>query len=133
MIFPHLLLCETKSDNDGSMSKTISMRLKQWQNGDRNDLYNEGKALQMRLTKGNRRKTETEPQQFNKLMNTGKVSSARAKLTDTSKGVFLLNEISKIKTKERTFIEKHPPSETIDDNYITEVSNEIIPFQSIEI
>ena len=31
-------------------------------------LYNEGMALQMRLLKGSRRKTETEAQQFNKLM-----------------------------------------------------------------
>ena len=53
-------------------SKTIARRLKQWQYGDLDGLYNEGKALQMRLLKGSRRKTETEAQQFNKLMNTGK-------------------------------------------------------------
>ena len=57
MIFPHLLLCKTKSENDGSLSKTIARRLKQWQDGDLDGLYNEGKALQISLTKGSRRKT----------------------------------------------------------------------------
>ena len=64
MIFLPLLLCKTKSENDGVLSKTIARRLTQWQDADLLDLYNEGKALQMRLTKGSRRKTETEAQQF---------------------------------------------------------------------
>ena len=128
MIFPQLLLCKTKSEIDGSLSKTIARRLKQWQDGDLDGLYNEGKALQMRLLKGSRRKTETEVQQFNKLMSTGKISSAIAKLTDTSKGVLSLDEIVKGKTVEQTLIEKHPPSKPIDENYITPVSNETIPF-----
>ena len=128
MVFPHLLLCKTKSEIDGSLSKTIARRLKHWQDGDLDGLYNEGKALQMRLLKGSRRKIETEAQQFNKLMNTGKISSAIAKLTDTSKGVLSLDEIVKGKTVEQTLIEKHPPSEPINENYITPVSNETIPF-----
>ena len=82
----------------------------------------------MRLSKGSKRKTETEAQHFNKLLNTGKISSATAKLTDTSKGVLLLDEIVKCKTVEHTLIDKHPPSEPIDENYITPVSNETIPF-----
>ena len=91
-------------------------------------VYITWKALQMRLTKGSRRKTESEAQQFNKLMNTGKISSAIAKLTDTSKGVLPLVEIVKGKKVGQTLIEKHPPSEPIDENYITPVSNETIPF-----
>ena len=128
IIFPHLLLCKTKSENDGSLSKTIARRLKQWQDGDLDGLHNEGKALQMRLLKGNRRKTETEAQQFNKLMNTGKITSAIAKLTDTSKSVLLLDEIVKGKTVEQTLIEKHPPTKPIYETYITPVSNETVPF-----
>ena len=57
MIFPHLLLCKTKSEIDGSLSKTIARRLKQWQYGDLDGLNNEEKALQMRLLKGSRRRT----------------------------------------------------------------------------
>ena len=71
----------------------------------------------MRLTKGSRKKTETEAQQFNQLMKTGKISSAIAKLADTSKGVLSLNEIVKGKTVEQTFIRKHSPSEPIDGNF----------------
>ena len=82
----------------------------------------------MRLLKGSRRKTETEAQQFNKLMITEKISSAIAKLTDTSKTVLSFDEIVKYKTVEHTLIEKHPPSKPIDENYITPVSNETIPF-----
>ena len=128
MIFPHILLCKTKSEIDGSLSKTIARRLKQWQDGDLDGLHNKGKAPQMHLLEKSRRKTETEAQQFNKLMITGKISSAIAKLTDTSKGVLSLNEIVKGKTVEQTLIEKHPPSKPIDENYITPVSNETIPF-----
>ena len=50
-------------------------------------------------------------------MNTGKTSSAIAKLTDTSKSVFLLDEIVKVKTVEQTLIEKHPLSEPDDANF----------------
>ena len=128
MIFSHLLLDKTKSENDGSLSKTIARRLKQWEDGDLDGLNNEGKALQMRLLIGSRRKTETEAQQFNKLMITGKISSVIAKLTDTSKGVLSLDEIVKGKTVEQTIIEKHSPSKPIDENYITPVSNETIAF-----
>ena len=61
-------------------------------------------------------------------MNTGKISSAIGKLTDTSKGVPSLDEIVKGKTVEQTLIEKNPPSKPIDENYITPVSNETILF-----
>ena len=105
-IFLHLLLCQTKSEIDGSLSKTITRRLQQWQDGNLDTLYNGGKALQMRLLKGSRRKTETEAEQFNKLMKTGKISIAIAKLTDTSKGVLSLDKIVKGKTVEQTLIEK---------------------------
>ena len=80
MIFLHLLLCKAKAK-----------RFKQWQDGDLDDLYNGGKALQIGKIKGSRRKTETEAQQFNKLMNTGKISSAIAKLKDTSKSILSLD------------------------------------------
>ena len=87
MIFPHLMLCKTKSESDGSNSKTIARRLKQWHKGELDDLFNEGKAPQMRSAKRKKKKVETEAQQLNKLMSTGKTSSAVAKITDTSKGV----------------------------------------------
>ena len=118
MIFPNLLLCKTKSKNDESLSKTIARRLEQWQEGDLDD-----------LCKKNGRKIEIEAQQFNNFMNNGKISCAIAELTNTSKGVLLLDEIVERKTVEQTLTEKHPLSEPIDENYITPVSNETILFQ----
>ena len=47
-------------------------------------------------------------------MNTGKISSAIGKLTDTSKGVLSLDEIVKGKTVEQTLIEKtHPLNQLV--------------------
>ena len=76
MIFPHLLLCKTTSENDESLSKTKARRFKQLQ---------DGKTLQMRSTKGSRKKTEIEAQQFNKVKNNEQVSEATAKIKEHSK------------------------------------------------
>ena len=62
------MLYKNKSESDGSNSKTIARRLEQWQKGELDELFNEGKALQ----KSKKKKVETEAQKFNKLMNTGK-------------------------------------------------------------
>ena len=62
-------------------------------------------------------------------MNTGKISSANAKLTDTSMGVLSLEETAKGQTVEQIF-EKHPPAEPVKSNYITSCSEDTIPFHS---
>ena len=56
----------------------------------------------MRLLKSKKNKVETEAQQFNKLLNTGKISSAIAKLTDNSKGVLSLEETVKGQTPSKS-------------------------------
>ena len=63
-------------------------------------------------------------------MNTGKISSAIAKLTDTSKEVLSLEETVKGQTVEQTLIEKHPPAEPVNSNHMTPCSEETIPFHS---
>ena len=70
--------CKTKLEKDGLHSKTIERRLKQWHKGEPDEFFNEGKALQLCLVNSKKKKVETEAQQFNKLMNTGKISSAFA-------------------------------------------------------
>ena len=87
MIFP-LLLCKMKPKNDVSSSKTQARRLKEWTEGDLNDLHNQERALKKLLTKVNRQKTEIEDHQLNKLTNAEKISNASAKLTDASKSFF---------------------------------------------
>ena len=84
----------------------------------------------MRLVNSRKKKVETEAQQFNKLMNTGKISSAIAKLTDTSEGVLSLEETVKGQTVEQILTEKHPPDEPVNSNYITSCSEDTIPFHS---
>ena len=112
MIFPHLMLCKTKPRSDGSNSKTIARRLKQWHKSKLDNFFNNGKALQMRLAKSEKKKVETEALQFNKLMSTGKISSAFAKLTDTAKGVLSLEKTVKDQFVERILIENHLPRYT---------------------
>ena len=79
IIFPDFMLCKTKLESDGLNSKTIARRLKQWHKGELDELFIEGKALQVRLAKSKKKKVETEAQQSNKLTSTGKLSSAIAK------------------------------------------------------
>ena len=100
----HAYYCAKQSLKTMDLYLKKARRLKQWQDGDLDDLYKVGKALQICLTKGTTENTDTYSQQFKKQMNTGKISSAIAKLTDTSKDVLLLDEIVKNKTIEKIFI-----------------------------
>ena len=78
MIFPHLMLCRSKSESDGSNSKFTARRLKQLHQIELDEFFKDRKALQIRLVKIKENRVETETQQFNKLMGTGKISSAIA-------------------------------------------------------
>ena len=80
-VFPHLVLPKTKREVDGSISKIIGRRLKQWNAGQIEELFEEAKAIQMRLVKNNKRKDEKEAKIFNKNMEKGKISSAIRCLT----------------------------------------------------
>ena len=55
MIFTHLMLWKTKSESDGSNSKAIARRLNQWHKGELDEFFNEGKALQLHLTKSTKK------------------------------------------------------------------------------
>ena len=61
-------------------------------------------------------------------MSTGTISSAIAKLTDTSKGVLSLKETFKGQTVEQILIENQPPAEPINNNYVTSCSEKTTPF-----
>ena len=49
-------------------------------------------------------------------MNTGKIPSAIAKITDTTKGILSLEETVKGQTVEQIFIEKNTPAEPLNSN-----------------
>ena len=55
MIMPHLLLAISKSENDASITKTLSRRLDLWIRCEFDDLFLEAKALPGRLRKLNRK------------------------------------------------------------------------------
>ena len=57
-IMPHLVLPKTKTEIDGSISKIIGRRLKQWTSGKIEDLLEEPTALQRRLTKTTKAKKD---------------------------------------------------------------------------
>ena len=122
MIFPHLMLFKTKSESDGSNSKTIARRFKQWHKGELDELFNEGKALQICLSKSKKKKVETEARQFNKLKCTRKIYSAFAKLADTSKGVLSLEE----NVKGQTVLMSRASKQQL----LTSCSEDTIPFHS---
>ena len=84
----------------------------------------------MRLVKIKKKKVEAEAQQFKNLTNTRKISSAIAKLTDTSKGGLSLEETVKDQTVEQILIKKHPPAEPVSSNNIISYSEDTIPFHS---
>ena len=58
------------------------------------------------------------------------MSSANAKLTDTSEGVLSLVETFKGQSVEQILIEEHPPAEPINHNYITSCSEDTTFFHS---
>ena len=51
MTLPHLVLAKSKDSYDGSIAQTISRRLSQKKRVDMENLFNEAKALQFRLSK----------------------------------------------------------------------------------
>ena len=130
MILPHLLLPKTKSETNGSNSKTLSRRIFLWKQGLLDELFTEAKALQIRHPKQKKSEVNEEAKQFDKLMSTGKISAAIGYLSDKkTKGVLPLNEVIEGKTVLNILKEKHPPAKTANTNYITELNEDTMPYQ----
>ena len=64
MILPHLQLPKTKSETNGSNSKTQSRRINLWKQGPLDGLFTEAKALQIRHPKQKRSEVINEAKQF---------------------------------------------------------------------
>ena len=129
MIIPHLLLPKTKSETNGSNSKTLSRRLILWKQGLLDELFTETKALQIRHPKQKKSEVNEEAKQFDKLMSTGKISAAIGCLSDKkTQKVLPLNEVIEGKTVLNILKEKHPPAKTANTNYITELNDDTMPY-----
>ena len=75
-VFPHLVLSCVKLTNDGSVTKTLARRLHIWCQGCLDELLLEARAPQYKLRKIPRIGKIDEVKQFNKFMETGKISNA---------------------------------------------------------
>ena len=72
---PHLLLASFKSENDASITKTLSRRLYLFIRSKLDDLFVEAKALLERLWKLNRKREVDGFKVFHKQMESGKKSN----------------------------------------------------------
>ena len=132
MIMPHLLLARFKSENNASITKTLSRRLDLWIRCKFDDLFIEAKALQERLRKLNRKREVDEFKAFDKQMESDKISNAVRCLSDDAKGGVLSDKVT-IKGNNCTVIdllqEKHPCSQKADLKYVvTDLKNRDLPF-----
>ena len=130
IILPHLLLPKTKSETNGSKSKTLSCSIILWKQGLLDEVFTEAKALQIRHPKQKKSEVNEEVKQFDKLMSTGKIYAAIGCLSGKkTKQIFPLNEVIEGKTVLSIPKEKHPQAKTANTNYITEVSEDTTPHQ----
>ena len=113
-IMPHLVLPKTKTEIDGSISKIIGRRLKQWNSGKIEDLLEEATALQRRLTRTTKAKKDKEIKEFNSLVEKGKISSSIRCLTEKTGGVLSLSDKINGETVEEILERKHPPATPAD-------------------
>ena len=120
MILPHLILPRTKSENAGSNS-IIQRRLDSLTQCKFLELYNEARAIHVRLPKQKTPKEESDLKSFNKLMCQGKISSALKCLSDHQKeGILSLKEKIGEKTVLELLKEKHPSPGTLEEDFITD-------------
>ena len=130
LILPHLVLSKTKTEVDGSISKIIGRRLKQWNSGQIEELFEEAKAIQLRLVKNNKNIDEKEIKRFNKLMEKGKISSSIRCLTEETGGVLSLSEKINGETVEAILQRKHPKGQPINEELIVPKDGHTLPYHS---
>ena len=120
MILPHLILPRTKAENAGS-NAIIQRRLDSLTQCQFLELYNEARAIQVRLPKQKTPKEESDLKSCNKFMCQGKISSALKCLSDHQKGGILsLKEKIGEKTVLDLLKEKHPSPGTLEEDFITD-------------
>ena len=135
MIMLHLLAV-SKSENDASITKTLSRRLDLWIRCKFDYFFIEAKALQERLRKLNRKRKVDEFKAFGKQMESGKISDASRCLSDDAKGgVLSTSDKVTIRVKNCTVLdflqEKHPCRQKVDLKYvITDLKSRDLPFHA---
>ena len=99
MILPQMVLPKTKSETNGSNSKTLNSFIILWKQGLLDERFSEAKAHQIRYPKQKKCDVYAEVKQIKKLMSTGKISAVIGCLSDKkTKGVLPLTEVNEGKT-----------------------------------
>ena len=92
MILPPLLLPKTKSETNGSNSKTLNRRIVLWKQGLLDKLFTEAKTVQIEHPKQKKCEVNEKGKQFDKVMSTSKISAVISCLSDKkTKGALPLN------------------------------------------
>lgn len=125
-VMPCLLLQKSHSNRKGKEAKDIlERRLALWRDGNLQDLFSKGRAIQCRLSKPRRThetsKANSLSRTFANMMFQGKVGAALQLLSDKGPGSVLgLHEVNQNeKTVKQILIEKHPPRMPVDIDSIT--------------
>ena len=138
LVLPHLLLPKTKSETNGSNSKTLSRRIILWKQGLLDELFTEAKALQIWHPKQKKSEVNQEVKQFDKLIAEFITNSrVQAKYllplaafqTKKNERNTTLNEVIEGKTVLSILKEKHPQAKRANTNYITEIREDTMPYQ----
>ena len=120
MVMPHLVLARRKEKRETFIGKTIHRRMEAWLSCEFEALFNEAKALQLRIPKVRKTQNRDEMKSFDTQMSSGKISNALRCLDESQKGnVLSLQDRVGNKTVMQILQEKHPKPMTSKDSYVT--------------
>ena len=85
-VIPHRVLPKTKCKVDGFISKIKGRRLKQWNAGQIEELFEKAKAIQMRLVTNNKRKNEKKAKIFKNIWRKDALKKKREKYCTFQRG-----------------------------------------------
>ena len=130
LVLPHLILARTTDLRDGSVNKLLQKRLQLWINGDFDKLFEESHALQKRI-RTKRKLPFDETKEFNRQMNSGKVTNAiRTLQNEQNGGVLDLQEKIKGETVLQILISKHPSSQPYNPALIVDDWPNTLPYHT---
>ena len=114
VILPHLLLQKPHQKSRAKEHNNhLSRRLSLWENGQLEDLVNEGRCIQQRISLNTREVSVNRNKLFDQLMSHGRTNAALKLLSSSNRGCLLPNDVIETsegpKTVHDILVTKHPP------------------------
>ena len=114
VILPHLLLQKPHQKSRAKEhNNQLSRRLSLWENGQLEDLVNEGRCIQQRISLNTREVSVNRNKLFDQLMSHGRTNAALKLLSSSNRGCLLPNDVIETsegpKTVHDILVSKHPP------------------------